>query len=124
MNGTAVYGDDVQIRGGSDGTIELLNSKKAGWQQIKPRQSEPNQFQEMIQWLDGEIEEHRNAGVHGRKTIEILMAIYESLRIQGVVEFPLTTRENPLDLMVEGGLLPVYQEGRYDIRAPFPEQDA
>ena len=77
----------------------------------------------MIQWLDGEIEEHRNAGVHGRTTIEILMAIYESLRIQGVVEFPLTTRENPLDLMVEGGLLPVFQEGRYDIRAPFPEQE-
>ena len=123
LNGTAVYGDDGQLRRGSDGTIELLNSKKAGWLQIKPRQSEPNQFQEMIQWLDGEIEEHRNAGVHGRKTIEILMAIYESLRIQGVVKFPLTTRENPLDLMVEGGLLPVYQEGRYDIRAPFPEQE-
>ena len=123
LNGTAVYGDDGQLRRGSEGAIELLNSKTAGWQQVKPRQSEPNQFQEMIQWLDGEIEEHRNAGVHGRTTIEILMAIYESLRIQGVVEFPLTTRENPLDLMVEGGLLPVFQEGRYDIRAPFPEQE-
>ena len=123
LNGTAVYGDDGQLRRGSDGTIELLNSRAAGWQQVKPRQSEPNQFQEMIQWLDGEIEEHRNAGVHGRTTIEILMAIYESLRIQGVVKFPLTTRENPLDLMVEGGLLPVHQEGRYDIRAPFPEQE-
>ena len=55
-------------------------------------------------------------------TIEILMAIYESLRIKDVVEFPLETRENPLDLLVEGGLLPVFKEGRYDIRAPFPEQ--
>jgi len=24
--------------------------------------------------------------------------------------------------MVEGGALPVFVEGRYDIRAPFPEQ--
>ena len=72
--------------------------------------------------MDGEIKEHRNAGIHGKITIEILMAIYESLRIKDVVEFPLETRENPLDLMVEGGLLPVFKEGRYDIRAPFPEQ--
>ena len=28
----------------------------------RPRQSEPTQFEEMIAWLDGEIEEHRNAG--------------------------------------------------------------
>ena len=50
------------------------------------------------------------------------MAIYESLRIQNVVTFPLTTRPNPLDLLVEGGKLPVFEGGRYDIRAPFPEQ--
>jgi len=50
------------------------------------------------------------------------MAIYESVRINDVVEFPLETRSNPLDLMVEGGLMPVFKEGRYDIRAPFPEE--
>ena len=50
------------------------------------------------------------------------MAIYESLRLQDVVTFPLTTRPNPLDLLVEGGKLPVFVEGRYDIRAPFPEE--
>ena len=122
LRGDSVYGDDGQLRRGPDGTIELLNSQAAGWKTIQPRQSEPNQYQEMIQWLDGEIKEHRNAGIHGKITIEILMAIYESLRIKDVVEFPLETRENPLDLMVEGGLLPVFKEGRYDIRAPFPEQ--
>lgn len=122
LRGDAVYGDDGQLRRGSDGTIELLNSKTAGWQQIKPRQGEPNQYSEMLAWLEGDIEEHRNAGRHGLCTIEILMAFYESLRIQGVVTFPLTTEPNPLDLLVEGGKLPVFVEGRYDIRAPFPEQ--
>ena len=122
LRGDVVYGSDGQLRRGTDGTIELLNSKAAGWQTITPRQSEPNQFQEMLAWMEGEIEEHRNAGRHGRTTIEILMAIYESLRIKGVVNFPLETRANPLDLLVEGGMLPVFTEGRYDIRAPFPEQ--
>ena len=51
------------------------------------------------------------------------MAIYESLRTKDVVTFPFTTRENPLDLMVEDGTLPVEVAGRYDIRAPFPEQE-
>jgi len=122
LRGDAVYGNDGQLRRGADDTIELLNSKVAGWQTITPRQSEPNQFQEMIAWLDGEIEEHRSAGRHGRTTMAILMAIYESLRLKDVVKFPLTIRANPLDLMVEGGTLPVFVEGRYDIRAPFPEQ--
>jgi hypothetical protein len=51
-----------------------------------------------------------------------MMAIYESLRIKDVVKLPLKTRENPLDLMVESGMLPVEVPGRYDIRAAFPEQ--
>ncbi|MBI1925271.1 Gfo/Idh/MocA family oxidoreductase [Candidatus Poribacteria bacterium] len=122
LRGDAVYGSDGQLRRGPNGTVELLNSKAAGWQTITPRQSEPNQFQEMIAWLDGEIEEHRSAGRHARCTMAILMAIYESLRIKDVVRFPFQTRANPLDLMVEGGALPVFVEGRYDIRAPFPEQ--
>ena len=122
LRGDAVYGNDGQLRRGPDGTIELLNSQTAGWQTIKPRQSEPNQYEEMIHWLDDDIEQHRNAGIHGKITIEILMAIYESVRINDVVEFPLKTRPNPLDLMVEGGLMPVFKEGRYDIRAPFPEE--
>jgi predicted dehydrogenase len=122
LRGDVVYGGDGQLRRGPEGTIELLNSKAAGWQTIKPRQSEPNQFREMIAWLDGEIEEHRSSGRQAAVTMAIMMAIYESLRIKGVVKFPFTTRPNPLDLMVEGGALPVFVEGRYDIRAPFPEQ--
>ena len=47
---------------------------------IEPRQDEPNQFDEMLAWIEGDVDEHRNAGRHGLCTIEILMAIYESLR--------------------------------------------
>ena len=72
--------------------------------------------------MDGKIANHRNSGQQARVTMEIMMAIYESLRIRGVVQMPLSTRENPLDLLVEDGTLPVEVEGRYDIRAPFPEQ--
>jgi len=50
------------------------------------------------------------------------MAIYESLRIKNVVTLPLETRDSPLDMMIDDGTLPVLQEGRYDLRAPFPEQ--
>ena len=34
----------------------------------------------------------------------------------------MTTRECPLDLMIDDGTLPVLVEGRYDLRAPFPDQ--
>ena len=54
--------------------------------------------------------------------MEVMMAIYESARIRDVVELPLHTGDNPLDLMVDEGTLPVEIQGRYDIRAPFPEQ--
>ena len=54
--------------------------------------------------------------------MEIMMAIYESLRIKNVVNMPLETKESPLELMVQDGTLPVLKEGRYDIRRAFPEQ--
>ena len=121
LRGDAVYGSDGQLRRGPEGTIELLNTQKAGWQTITPP-PDTNQHQEFIDWLDGKVESHRNHGRRAKVAMELMMAIYESLRIRDVVTFPLKTRENPLDLMVEGGLVPVFTLGRYDIRAPFPEQ--
>lgn len=122
LQGDVVYGSDGTLKRGPEGSILLLNSKQAGWQEIRPRKSETNQYQEFIDWMDGKVETHRNDGYQARITMAIMMAIYESLRIKDVVEMPFTTRENPLDLMVESGILPVEVEGRYDIRAPFPEQ--
>jgi len=122
VRGDAVYGSDGQLKRGEGGAILLLNDKVAGWQEIQPREGGGNQFQEFVDWLDGKIEEHRSSGKQAAITMELLMAIYESLRIKDVVMMPLKTRENPLDLMVEDGTLPVLKPGRYDIRAPFPEQ--
>jgi len=122
VRGDAVYGSDGQLKRGEGGTILLLNNKSDEWQTIKPRKSETNQYQEFIDWMEGKIEEHRGSGRQARVTMEIMMAIYESLRIKDVVNMPFETKENPLDLMVEGGALPVFKPGRYDIRAPFPEQ--
>jgi len=79
-------------------------------------------LQELIDWMEGKIAGHRSSGRQARYTMEIMMAIYESLRIKNVVEIPLKTRESPLELMVEDGTLPVLKPGRYDLRNPFPEQ--
>ncbi|GIX06934.1 MAG: hypothetical protein KatS3mg115_1337 [Candidatus Poribacteria bacterium] len=122
LNGHVVYGEDGIIKRGPDGTLLLLNSKTNGWQTITPPPVGTNQFQEFIDWLDGKVETHRNEGRVAAVTMEILMAIYESVLIQDVVKFPLTRRENPLDVLVESRRLPVEIPGRYDIRAPFPGQ--
>ncbi len=117
-----LYGSDGLLKRGPDKSLMLLNSRKAGWQQIMLRAPEVHQFDELIAWLDGAIETHRNNGRRARVTMELMMALYESARLRDVVVLPLTTRANPLDLMVESGDLPVVVPGRYDIRAPFPEE--
>ena len=117
-----VYGTDGQITTGENGSILLQNSKASGWQQIQPEPAETDQYQEMLDWMEGRIAEHRSTGRQARYTLEIMLAIYESLRIKNVVTMPLETRESPLELMVADGTLPVLEEGRYDIRKPFPEQ--
>ncbi len=47
----------------------------------------------------------------------IVKAIYESARMHEVVQLPLRTHANPLDLMIENGDLPIERPGRYNIRA-------
>jgi predicted dehydrogenase len=76
-----------------------------------------DQAQSFAEWLDGEIDDHRNEARHGLATIEILMSIYESARTHEVTRLPLAEHAYPLDLMVEAGALPVTKRGRYDIRA-------
>jgi predicted dehydrogenase len=117
-----VTGTEGKIKTGEGGVVLLQNDKVSGWQEITPPPAETDQFQELIDWMEGKIPEHRSSGRQARYTMEIMMAIYESLRIKNVVIMPLKTKKSPLDLMVEDGTLPVLKEGRYDIRAPFPEQ--
>ncbi len=117
-----VSGTDGQIKMGEDGAVLLQNNQASGWQEIQPRPEPTDQYQELIDWIEGRIAEHRSTGQQGRYTMEIMMAIYESLRIKNVVTMPLETSESPLELLLEEGVFPELTEGRYDIRAPFPEQ--
>ncbi len=117
-----IAGTEGQIRNGENGTVLLQNNDAKGWQTIKPPPEPKNQFQELIEWIEGKIPTHRGRGEQARYTIEIMMAIYESLRIKDVVNMPLETKELPLELMVNDGTLPVLEEGRYDLRTPFEGQ--
>jgi len=120
--GDVIYGTEGILKRGMDGTVLLLNRQFDDWQSITPPVVQFDQYDEFILWMDGKIDTHRNEGFVARSTMELMMAIYESARIRDVVKLPLITKDNPLDLMVEEGALPVEIEGRYDIRAPFPEQ--
>ena len=100
----------------------IQTDESKGWTEIQAAPEESNQFQELIDWMEGKINDHRSSGRQARYTMEIMMAIYESLRIKNVVNMPLETKESPLELMVQDGTLPVLKEGRYDIRRAFPEQ--
>ena len=117
-----ISGTEGQIKEGGDGEVLLQNEKASGWQSIQPPPEETNQYQQLTDWMEGKVAEHRSSGRQARYTMEILMAIYESLHIKNVVIMPLETRESPLELMVADGTLPILEEGRYDIRKPFPDQ--
>lgn len=75
------------------------------------------QVVESVAWLEGSRAVHRGDAVQGYRTLEILMAIYESARCGETTYLPLETRANPLELMIESGALPVSRPGRYDIRS-------
>ena len=122
LQGDIIYGTEGILKRGDEGTLLLLNRHSSDWQSITPPTMEVDQYDEFIAWLDARIEVHSNEGGIARLTMEVMMAIYESARIRDVVELPLHTGDNPLDLMVDEGTLPVEIQGRYDIRAPFPEQ--
>ncbi len=117
-----IAGTEGIIRNGPDGNLLLQNGDAKGWQTITPPPEPKNQFQELIEWIEGDIPQHRGSGAQARHTLEIMLAIYESLRIKNVVMMPMQTKELPLELMVEDGTLPVLEEGRYDLRAPFEGQ--
>ena len=114
---------------GTEGKIVIKGDKilmqqdgVGGWKEIDPPPVDTDQYQELLDWVEGKKLDHRGNGKQARYTMEIMMAIYESLRINNVVKMPLTTKESPLEMMVADGTLPVLQEGRYDLRAPVPDQ--
>ncbi len=119
-----ITGTEGKIARGEEGKLMLHRDAKGDWREIEPPPVSTDQYQELIDWIEGRVESHRSNAGQARYTLEIMMAIFESLRIKGVVTMPLTTRECPLDMMVADDTLPVLKEGRYDLRAPFPEQQS
>ncbi|MBI3943285.1 MAG: Gfo/Idh/MocA family oxidoreductase [Chloroflexi bacterium] len=71
---------------------------------------------------------YRCTGNEALQTHEIMMALYQSARDHEIVRLPLQVQENPLNLMLEEGKLPVRYAGRYDIRGPesltWPHREA
>ena len=122
-----ISGTEGQIRTETQGPIPsgrifLQRLDQGSWTEIDPPPVETTQYRELVAWIEGKVADHRGNGRQGRATLEILMGIFESLRIRNVVTMPLRTRDCPLDLMIADGSLPVQVEGRYDLRRPFPEE--
>ena len=117
----------------SETKVTLMDAATNGWQDIDLGLAEGDkaiggntnaaQVKELIAWIEGDVEKHRNAGTTARETVEIMMALYESARQNHVIHMPLTEKGYPLELMVAEGRLPVEVEGRYDIRG-FLKRDS
>jgi len=131
---------------GSDGILEvdekkvrLLSSKTGKWQTTEVEGENPfvAQAKELIDWIEGRVE-HRGTAENGRAAVEIIMAIYESVRMHECVKLqsigsPMGTAQvlpsgiplsrlvhtglSPLDLMIDSGHLRVERPGQYDVRS-------
>lgn len=85
--------------------IRYLSGSKGGWEVIETAACDP--FVEIIRDLVRCVEgggEPLASGRKARKTLEVIIAIYESARRREVVLLPLEISFNPLFKMVEGEL--------------------
>lgn len=127
MNGLYQLGATIY---GSDGIIEVHDNSlrvltAGGWQEFAPTedmrsgygQAHVDQAYAICDWIEGKTEAYIGSATQGRAALEIMMAIYESVRMRERVMLPLLTRANPLDVAVESGVLPVERPGQYDERS-------
>lgn len=110
-----IFGTEGTLKHTSEGVL-LQNGNTQGWELVDVP-PDTNQFAELIAWMEGGPE-HRGTGKQARCTVEIMMAIYESLRLRQLITMPLENGEYPMAQMIADGTLTVAVEGRYDIRAP------
>lgn len=107
-----------------ENTVRLMNASTNGWKELSTfewkhsfRDAFLAQSHGIADWLDDKVEVYRGEASNAFAVMEIMMALYESARLNEVTRLPLQTRDNPLDLMVESGALPVRRPGKYDIRS-------
>ena len=77
------------------------------------------QAKELVAWLNGDIDGHRQEGRHAIKSQAVLMGLYESARTHTLVHMPVQTKLAPLEAAINEGALPVRYPGAYDIRRPL-----
>jgi UDP-N-acetyl-2-amino-2-deoxyglucuronate dehydrogenase len=111
--GSLIYGTEGMLKT-SGSSLSVQNAEGAGWRELDVP-GDTNQFVELIGWIEGK-NSHRNEAKNGHAVVEIMMAIYESVRTKGLVQLPFETKASPLVMMIENGTLPVEKPGRYDIR--------
>jgi predicted dehydrogenase len=114
-----------------ENAVKLMNATTNGWQHVTTfewkdsfRDAFVSQSKGIADWLDGTVEEYRGEAKNAYAVMEIMMALYESARLKEITRLPLQTRDNPLDIMVESGDLPVQRPGKYDIRSSHVRGEA
>jgi predicted dehydrogenase len=101
------YGREGQLEV-SARELRVRGRKRRNWQQLQLGQgsSQMSQAKELLSLLDGRVTSHRADAAQARTTLEILLGIFESVRIHGVVRPPLALRnESPLNVMLRENVL-------------------
>jgi UDP-N-acetyl-2-amino-2-deoxyglucuronate dehydrogenase len=124
------YGTEGVIKV-DENAVKLMNASTNGWKQLSTfewkdsfRDAFQSQANGITDWLDDKVSDYRGEAKNAYAVMEIMMALYESARLNEVTRLPLLTRDNPLDLMVESGDLPVQRPGKYDIRSSHVRGEA
>ena len=77
------------------------------------------QARELVAWLNGDIDGHRQDAHNAIKSQSILIGLYESARTHTLVQVPVQTKLAPLEAAINEGSLKVRYPGAYDIRRPL-----
>ncbi|HID05609.1 MAG TPA: hypothetical protein EYP10_00525 [Armatimonadetes bacterium] len=120
----AVHGTDGMMMP-SNNSVRIVSKHSTGVHEFAPAVQADAwmlQAQAMLDWLE-ERYEHPSAAHYNRAVMEVMMAIYESVRIKGMVRLPLETKDSPLEMMIADGTLPVEKPGKYDIRGYLVRKD-
>lgn len=109
-------GTEGMITVGKQG-LRIMDTKGQGWRKVAVQPANPfvGQANELIAWVEGGPE-HRNSGRRNRATIEVLMAVYESVRRREPIMLPMPSGPSPLETMIQDGTLPVLVPGINEIR--------
>lgn len=95
---------DVNPPGGP--ALRVLSNSKAGWTvpELTRVDGRVEEMKELIAAIE-EDREHLSGGRRGRAALEVAIAIFESSRRRGLINFPVTVKDAPLETMVKEGMI-------------------